>query len=126
MRGRRSASQLVMISLPFVLNLYALSEEAGWYAGVLVAIHTLWTVLLGTSSGPLVSALRAAGDTKFTMTLAVLGLVIGRLFGSFVFAVWLDLGIIGMWIAMATHWSFNSFGGYWRFKAGKWKYKSVV
>ena len=116
----------VLISLPFVLNLYALSEEGRWYAGVLVAIHTMWTIFLGTSSGPLPSALRAAGDAKFTMTVAVVGLVIGRLFCSILFSVWLGWGIIGMWIAMGTHWSFNSVFGYIRFRNGKWKHKRIV
>lgn len=116
----------VLISLPFVLNLYALSEEGRWYAGVLVAIHTMWTIFLGTSSGPLPSALRAAGDAKFTMTVAVVGLVIGRLFCSILFSVWLGWGIIGMWIAMGTHWSFNSVFGYLRFRSGKWKHKRIV
>ena len=116
----------VFISLPFVLNLYALSDEARWYAGVLVAIHTTFTIFLGTSSGPLPSALRAAGDAKFTMKVAVLGLVVGRLFCSILFSVWLDLGIIGMWLAMATHWSFNSVFGYIRFRNGKWKHKRIV
>lgn len=116
----------VFVSLPFVLKLYALSDEARWYAGVLVAIHTMWTILLGTSSGPLPSALRAAGDAKFTMTMAVLGLTIGRLFCSILFSVWLGMGIIGMWLAMGTHWVFNSVGGYFRFRSGKWKHKRVV
>lgn len=116
----------VFVSLPFVLKLYALSDEARWYAGVLVAIHTMWTILLGTSSGPLPSALRAAGDAKFTMTMAVLGLTIGRLFCSILFSVWLGMGIIGMWLAMGTHWAFNSVGGYFRFRSGKWKHKRIV
>ncbi len=116
----------VFLSLPAVLSLYDLSAEAAWYAGVLVAIHSGWTILLGTSSGPLPSALRAAGDARYTMTIAVLGLLIGRLFFSVVFSLWLDLGIIGMWLAMGTHWSFNSIGGYLRFRSGKWKTKKVI
>lgn len=94
--------------------------------GMLVAIHTMWTIVLGTSSGPLPSALRAAGDVKFTMTMAVLGLVIGRMFCSILFSVWMGMGIIGMWLAMGTHWSFNSFGGYFRFRSGKWKNKRII
>ena len=116
----------VFLSLPAVLSLYDLSAEAAWYAGVLVAIHSGWTILLGTSSGPLPSALRAAGDARYTMTIAVLGLLIGRLFFSVVFSLWLGLGIIGMWLAMGTHWSFNSIGGYLRFRSGKWKTKKVI
>lgn len=116
----------VMTALPFVLRLYALSDEARWYAGVLVALHGLWTVLLGTSSGPLPTALRSAGDVRFTMTMACLGLVIGRVGGSYLFSIVLDLGIIGMWLAMPAHWIFNSVGGWLRFRSGKWREKRVI
>lgn len=116
----------VMTSLPFVLRLYALSDEARWYAGVLVALHGLWTVLLGTSSGPLPTALRSAGDVRFTMPMACLGLVIGRVGGSYLFSIVLDMGVIGMWLAMPTHWIFNSLGGWLRFRSGKWREKRVI
>lgn len=116
----------VVTALPLVLRLYALSDEARWYAGVLVALHGLWTVLLGTSSGPLPTALRSAGDVRFTMTMACLGLVIGRVGGSYLFSIVLDLGVIGMWLAMPTHWIFNSLGGWLRFRSGKWREKRVI
>lgn len=116
----------VMAVLPLVLRLYALSDEARWYAGVLVALHGLWTVLLGTSSGPLPTALRSAGDVRFTMTMACLGLVIGRVGGSYLFSIVLDMGVIGMWLAMPTHWIFNSLGGWLRFRSGKWREKRVI
>lgn len=124
--GSMAVNGLVLLFLPFILRLFALSDTARWYAGVLVIIHTVWTVFLGTSSGPLPSALRAAGDVKFTMTIAVCGLVIGRLFCSILFSVWMGFGIIGMWLAMGTHWIFNSVGGYLRFRSGKWKGKRIV
>lgn len=43
----------VLAALPTVLNMYELSEEARWYAQTLVMMHGAWTILLGTSSGPL-------------------------------------------------------------------------
>ena len=116
----------VMLSLSPVLSLYELSEEARWYAYVLVMMHGTWTILLGTSSGPLPTVLRAAGDVKFTMTMACLGLVIGRVACSYLFAMVFGLGIIGMWLAMPTHWIFNSIGGYLRFRSGKWETKKVI
>lgn len=116
----------VLFSLPFVLNLYALSPEARRYVTILVTIHTIWTILLGTTSGPLPSAIRAAGDIRFTLMMSVCSLLIGRLFFSFVFALWLDFGIVGMWLAMGTHWSLNSFPAIWRFQSGKWKNRKLV
>ena len=116
----------VLAALPTVLNMYELSEEARWYAQTLVMMHGAWTVLLGTSSGPLPTVLRAAGDVKFTMTMACLGLVIGRVGGSYLFSIVMGYGVIGMWLAMPTHWMFNSIGGYLRFRGTKWQNKKVV
>ncbi len=116
----------VFLSLPFVLKLYALSDEARWYAGVLIAIHCMWTILLGTSSGPLPTVIRSAGDVQYTMVWSVIGLVIGRVFCSWLFAIVFGWGIIGMWIAMGTHWIFNSVSSYVRFRNGKWKEKKVI
>ncbi len=116
----------LLAALPFILNLYALSDEARKYAAILVCIHTFWTIVLGSSSGPLPSAIRAAGDAKFTMTVSVVSLLFGRLFFSIVFSVWMDLGIIGMWLAMGTHWVINSICGYWRFRTGRWKNRRLV
>lgn len=124
--GSMAVNFTVLISLPFVLNLYALSPEARHYVMILVTIHTIWTILLGTTSGPLPSALRAAGDIRFTLTMSVCSLLIGRLFFSFVFALWLDFGIVGMWLAMGTHWAMNSFPALWRFKSGRWKNRKLV
>ena len=116
----------VVSSLPLVLNLYELSEEARWYAQTLVLIHSFWSIVLGTSCGPLPTMLRAAGDVKFTMTVACFALVFGRLAFSYLFAMVFELGIIGMWLAMPVHWSINSIGSYLRFRSGKWKTKRVV
>ena len=116
----------LFLSLPLILDMYALSAEASRYAYILVSIHSLWTILLGTSSGPLPQVLNAAGDVHFTMKVAIAGLLIGRLLCSYLFSIVFGWGIIGMWIAMATHWSFNSFFGYARFRSGKWMDKRIV
>lgn len=124
--GSMAVNFAVFLSLPLVLSCYDISYEAAKYAYILVCIHTGWTVLLGTSSGPLPTALRAAGDVRFTMTMAIVSVVFGRLFFSYVFAIWLDFEIIGMWLAMGTHWAINSGLSWWRFKSGKWKNRRLV
>lgn len=124
--GSMAVNLTVFLSLPLVLSCYDISYEAAKYAYILVCIHTGWTVLLGTTSGPLPTALRAAGDIRFTMIMAIVSVTVGRLFFSYVFALWLDFEIIGMWLAMGTHWSINSGLSWWRFKSGKWKNRKLV
>lgn len=124
--GSMAVNLTVFLSLPLVLSCYDISYEAAKYAYILVCIHTGWTVLLGTTSGPLPTALRAAGDIRFTMIMAIVSVTVGRLFFSYVFALWLDFEIIGMWLAMGTHWAINSGLSWWRFKSGRWKNRKLV
>lgn len=116
----------MLLSLPYILKLYNLSEEAKHYTMILVIIHTIWTILIGTSSGPLPSAIRAAGDARYVMITSICSVLFGRLLFSIIFSVWLDFGIIGMWLAMAPHWTINSVSAYIRFRSQKWREKSIV
>ncbi|MCF0151255.1 MAG: MATE family efflux transporter [Firmicutes bacterium] len=114
------------LMLPFILKLYALSPEAIYYTRILVLIHTTGSIVLGTVAGPLVTALRAAGDARFTMNVGIAALILGRLLFSYLFAVKLGFGVIGMWMAMPFHWAINSGAAILRFRSGKWKEKGVA
>lgn len=57
----------VAAALPFLLNFYALSEEARRLSFLLVLLHNLLAFALHPTSFVLANGLRAAGDAKFTM-----------------------------------------------------------
>ena len=65
--------------------------------------------------------LRAAGDVKYTMYTGIGSMVVFRLGSAMLFAVWLDLGVIGVWIAMGMDWLARSVAFYLRYRSGKWK-----
>lgn len=116
----------VIVCLPVIMMAYRLSEEAVRYVYILVTFHSLLTIIMGWPSGPFPAALRAAGDVRWAMYVSIFGLLVGRLFFSYVFAIWMDFQIVGMWMAMATHWSINAAGAYIHYKNGKWKNFRVV
>ncbi len=53
-------------------------------------------------------ALRATGDAKFTMRISMLSMLLCRIICSWVFGVYLNWGIFGIWFAMVLDWIFRS------------------
>lgn len=111
----------MILAVPYIIPLYHLSPETNYYIHILVVIHAVLTIVMGTPSGPFPSALRAAGDVRYSLYVALISLAIGRVFFSYVFALWMHYEIIGMWMAMGTHWTMVFLGAYIRYRSGKWK-----
>lgn len=95
---------ITLVFLPFILRLYNVSKEAEACAVQLVWIHGVPGMLFWPLAFTLPQALRAAGDTRFTMvsgtlsmwTLRVgLGILLGRFWG---------MGVLGIWVAMCVDW----------------------
>ena len=68
--------------------------------------------------------LRAAGDVKFTMVVAVFSMWVFRIGFSYVLADWLQLGLLGVWMAMTIDWLFRGICFSIRYLRGGWK-KSI-
>ncbi|WP_347130399.1 MATE family efflux transporter, partial [Neglectibacter timonensis] len=111
----------VAAALPFLLNFYALSEEARRLSFLLVLLHNLLAFALHPTSFVLANGLRAAGDAKFTMYVGIGSMLVFRLGSAVLFGVMLNLGILGVWIAMGMDWLGRSVAFLLRYRSGKWK-----
>lgn len=107
--------------LPLILRLYHVSAEATDYARRIVWLHGLFGIVLWPLAFTLPQALRAAGDTRFTMivstvsmwTLRVgLGVLLGRYWG---------FGVVGIWMAMFADWLLRIACFLPRFLGHKWE-----
>lgn len=114
-----------LVFLPFILKLYNVSEEAEECASQLVWLHGVLGAVFWPLSFTLPQALRAAGDTRYTMvsgtismwTLRVgLGILLGRYWG---------VGVLGVWIAMCVDWLLRITLFVIRFRGHKWETMSV-
>lgn len=119
-------SAAVWIMLPFILNLYQLSEETRRLSYILVMIHNILAFLLHPTSFNLANSLRAAGDVKITMVTGVISMLVFRIFTAYVLGIHFGLGIIGVWIAMGVDWFVRSVAFVIRYMGGKWKRISVI
>lgn len=123
--GSTAVSSVVMLSLPLILKLYTLSAETLNYVYILVCIHGVFSFVVSPLAGTLSSAIRATGDVNSMMIGQVVS-ILARLLFSFVFGVWMNMGIIGIWFAMVVQWSVQAAVDVWRFRSGAWKNYSAI
>ncbi len=117
---------VILLALPWILNIYTLSPEARHLAFVLIVIHNGFAMLFWPTSFTLSHALRATGDVKFTMVVSVFSMCAFRVCFSAVLGMYFGLGAVGVWIAMVMDWVFRVTLFVTRFFRGTWKGKSVV
>lgn len=111
---------------PAFLHLYALEPKTKQLVIWLVLIHNVFNAVAYPFSGALSSGLRAAGDVKFTMYVSVFSTLAVRLVLSYVFGITLQMGVIGIALAMVSDWVVRAVIFYLRQKSGKWKEFRVV
>ena len=96
---------LVLALLPLIMRLYNVSDQAASYARKIIWMHGIDAAVLWPASFTLTQAVRAAGDTRFTMVVSTvsmwtlrvgLGVLLGRFWG---------FGVLGIWMAMFADWA---------------------
>lgn len=117
---------VLLACLPWILNVYSLSEEAYHCAFVLVWIHDGVGTFLWPLSFTVAHALRASGDVKYTMFISIFSMVTFRLVFSVILGQYLGWGAIGVWVAMVVDWVFRTAAFGVRYKKGKWKQIRMV
>ena len=117
---------LVLAVSPLVLRGYALSEEAVRLTLVLICIHNVFNTLFYPISGALSSGLRAAGDVRFTMYVSLASTIVCRMVFSVILGIWLNMGVIGVALAMCIDWGLRTVCFLLRYRSGKWKQFRVI
>ena len=116
----------VFLITPAFLGFYALETETKQLVIRLVLIHNLFNAVAYPFSGALSNGLRAAGDVKFTMYVSVLSTIVVRLLLSYILGITLQMGVIGIAIAMVCDWCIRAVIFIRRQKSGKWKTFCVI
>lgn len=105
---------------------YAVSEETKRLVIIIVLLHNIFSAVAFPFADPLGKGLRATGDVKFTTVVSIFTTVGVRLALSILFAVILDMGVIGIAIGMCLDWIIRGIIFWIRFKKGKWKRLHVI
>lgn len=119
-------SVLVCAVLPIIHNFYELTDETWELSCILIIMHNVMATLLHPTSFNLSNTLRAAGDVKFTMYVGIASMLVFRLGVAVLCGIILNMGIIGVWIAMGMDWLGRSVAFAIRYRSGKWKEFRVI
>lgn len=84
---------------------------------LLMALGTIPNVVMTVYAG----SLRGAGDTKFVARFSLLSAMLVRPTLSWLLALQLDLGILGMWYCIVLDFVLRGVLNYLRFRGGRWK-----
>lgn len=117
---------LIFALTPLFLRFYSLAPETKSLVIWLVLIHNVFNAVAFPFSGALSNGLRAAGDVKFTMYVSIASTIAGRLVLSYLLGITLNMGVIGIALAMAADWSIRAVIFIWRQKSGKWKNFQII
>lgn len=111
---------------PLVMQLYDVTGETKRLVVILVLIHNIFNCIAFPFADPLGKGMRAAGDIKFTMFVSLVTTIGARLLFSLLFAIVMDMGVIGIAYAMCLDWCIRAVIFYIRFRSGKWKQFQLI
>lgn len=86
-----------------------------------IAQIPLWSVSFITPS-----ALRTAGDSKFTSMVSMLSMWLFRVVLGYLLGIQFGMGIVGVWLAMNCEWGVRGFIFMRRFLGDKWLQHKVI
>ncbi len=117
---------IIFAMTPVLMHFFTISSEAKQLTIWLVLLHNIFSALVFPFADPLGKGLRACGDVKFTTAISLFTTIGVRLVFSFIFALWMQMGVIGIAIAMCLDWTIRGIIFWARFKQGKWKQLRVI
>lgn len=86
-----------------------------------IVVPLLWPTAFITPA-----ALRGAGDVRFTTIIAVMSMLLLRVGSSYILAIVLGWGVMGIWVGMYLDWVLRSVCYLWRIRGKAWLNKSVI
>ena len=117
---------LIFLITPLLIKIFAVSRQTGQMILYLVLIHNIANAVVFPFADPLGKGLRAAGDAMFTMGISLFTTIGVRLILSILLGIVLDLGVIGIALAMCLDWTVRGVIFWISFRQGKWKNYRVI
>ena len=109
-----------------ILSFYALSPETTELTKDVFLVHGICAVIFWPFAFTLPNALRAANDVRFTMFVSLFSMWTFRIAFSYVLAIYFNMGVVGIWVAMCIDWVCRAVLFIIRFARGKWKTISYI
>lgn len=112
-----------VVLMPFfhpLVGLFSPPQEIVGEIFKIVLICNLFSIVLWPVSFITPSALRAAGDSKFTSITSMLSMWLFRVVLGYLLGIEFGYGILGVWLAMNCEWGVRGLIFLWRYRGTKW------
>lgn len=120
------AGAVIFPLFPYIVRLFSPPEEIISTIFMVTLLTGIAQPFLWSISFIMPSALRAAGDSKFTSIASLLSMWLFRVVLGYLLGIVLGYGIVGVWIAMIAEWGVRAFVFYTRFRGDKWLKHQLV
>lgn len=117
---------IIFAITPIIMQFFVLEPQTKELVIILVAIHNIANAIIFPFSGPLADGLRATGDVKFTMIVSISSTILGRLILSVILGIYLNMGVIGIALAMVVDWLIRGILFISRYKSQKWQEYQMI
>jgi putative MATE family efflux protein len=114
------ATAIVLPLFPLIVKLFSPPADIVPTIFALTLLIAIAQPFLWSLSFIMPSALRAAGDSKFTSISSLLSMWLFRVILGYILGITLHFGIMGVWVAMVAEWGVRGLIFAWRFKGDKW------
>jgi Na+-driven multidrug efflux pump len=111
---------------PLISGLYSTDLAVVTMATQLFRMSLVVSPLCWAWSFLLPAGLKGAGDVKFTMVSAIIGMWTFRIGTGWLFAIPMGLGVPGIWLGMYADWVVRGILFGLRLRGGKWKSMQVL
>lgn len=119
-------SVITLVALPGIMHLYNLSDDAMTFTKQIIWYHGICCMLIWPEAFTLPNTLRAASDVKFCMILSIISMWVFRIAFSYIIAVRMGMGVLGVWIAMTIDWAVRAVLFIIRYRGKRWQHKSIA
>lgn len=120
------ATAIILPLYPILVRFYSPPEHIIPEIFQLVLLITIAQPFLWCISFVLPSALRSAGDSKYTSIVSLMTMWVLRIGLGYLLGISMGYGLMGIWIAMVTEWAARGIMFLWRLRGDKWyKHKLI-
>lgn len=117
---------ILLITTPAILKCYSLSTQTTDLAYQCIFMHGIMAATIWPLSFTFPNALRASNDAKYTMIVSAASMWVFRFCLSYVLGQYLNMGLLGVWVAMFVDWGVRVIFFVWRYHSGKWMNRQLV
>lgn len=117
---------VLLITTPAILKCYSLSTQTTDLAYQCIFMHGIMAATIWPLSFTFPNALRASNDAKYTMIVSAASMWVFRFCLSYVLGQYLNMGLLGVWVAMFVDWGVRVIFFVWRYYSGKWMNRQLV